>query len=86
MTDLEKVKVRINVLYNDPIKDADIQASIDSCRAWIMGGGVSAERLTESPLAVDAYVLWWKMAQSTDPRAMTRHPVLTSIIKQLGGV
>lgn len=82
---LSEVKARMGILYDDPVKDAALSSMIASCRAYMMGGGVPADALDTSPLAVDAYVLWARMAENSDPRAMINHPVIVSIIKQLGG-
>lgn len=82
---LSEVKARMGKFYDDPIEDATLSSMIASCRAYMMGGGVSAETLDTSPLAIDAYVLWARMAENTDPKAMINHPVIVALIKQLGG-
>lgn len=82
---LSEVKARMGILYDDPVKDAALSSMIASCRAYMMGGGVPADALDTSLLAVDAYVLWARMAENSDPLAMVNHPVIVSIIKQLGG-
>lgn len=82
---LSEVKARMNKFYDDQVEDATLYSMIKSCRAYMMGGGVPAEALDTSPLAIDAYVLWARMAENSDPRAMVNHPVIVAIIKQLGG-
>lgn len=82
ISQLEMVKYRIGVYYSDPMKDAEVQAMIDACKQYLQYAGVSAQQLA-TPLAVDAYVLWCKMAQSMSPEDITAHPVLISYIAQL---
>ena len=77
---LDDVKPRLGVYYSDANKDAEIQGMIDGATAYFRGAGWDIS--TPDPLAVEAVVLYCKMAQSTDPAQLMNHPVLLSFIAQ----
>ena len=79
---IDKVKPRIGVFYSDSTKDAEVQSMIDGAVAYFSGAGWDIDSTSPSALAVEAVVLYCKMAQSTDPAALTNHPVLISFIAQ----
>lgn len=80
MTLLSDVKPRLGVFYSDANKDAEIQRMIDGAVLYFKGAGWDIS--TPDALAVEAVVLYCKMAQSTDPALLTNHPVLLSFVAQ----
>jgi hypothetical protein len=78
---LDAIKPRIGVFYSDPAKDAEVQGMIDAAILYFKGAGWDVGS-TPDALAVEAIALYCKMAQSTDPAALTNHPVLLSYIAQ----
>lgn len=82
MTLLEKVKPRIGVFYSEENKDAEIQSMINGALEYFKGAGWNIDSSGPSNLAVEAVVLYCKMAQQTSPFQLTNHPVLTSFIAQ----
>lgn len=76
------VRPRIGVFYSDDDKDAEIQSMIDGAVMYFRGAGWDINPDLPSALAVEAVVLYCKMAQSTDPAQLTNHPVLISFIAQ----
>lgn len=78
---IDSVKPRLGVYYSDANKDAEIQGMIDSATLYFKGGGWDIGS-TPDALAIDAVVLYCKMAQSTDPAQLTNHPILISFISQ----
>lgn len=77
---IDDVKPRLGVFYSDANKDKDVQDMINGATAYFKGAGWDIS--TPSPLAVEAVILYCKMAQSTDPSLLTNHPVLLSFIVQ----
>ncbi len=77
---LDDVKPRLGVFYSDANKDAEIQQMIDGATAYFNGAGWDIS--TPDALAVEAVVLYCKMAQSTDSAQLVNHPVLLSFIAQ----
>jgi len=77
---IDDIKPRLGVFYSDANKDAEIQQMIDAATEYFKGAGWDIS--TPSALAVEAVVLYCKMAQSTDPAQLTNHPVLLSFIAQ----
>lgn len=77
---IDDVKPRLGVYYSDANKDAEIQGMIDGATIYLKGAGWDIS--TPDSLAVEAVVLYCKMAQSTDPAQLTNHPVLLSFIAQ----
>jgi len=82
MTLLEKVKPRLGVFYSEANKDAEMQSMINGAIEYFKGAGWEIDPASPTPLAVEAVVLYCKMAQSTDPSQLTNHPVLISMIAQ----
>jgi hypothetical protein len=78
---LDVVKPRIGVFYSDAGKDAEIQGMIDAATLYFKGAGWDIGAAPDA-LATEAVILYCKMAQSTDPAALTNHPVLISMIAQ----
>ena len=79
---IDTVKPRIGVFYSEATKNAEVQGIIDGAIAYFAGAGWAIDTAAPSPVAVEAVVLYCKMAQSTDPAALTNHPVLLSFIAQ----
>lgn len=82
MTLLNDVRPRVGVYYSDVNKDLEVQSMIDGALAYFEGAGWIISTLAPTPLAVEAVILYCKMAQSTDPSLLTNHPVLISFIAQ----
>jgi hypothetical protein len=78
---LDDVKRRLGVFYSEAEKDAEIQQMIDAATEYFKGAGWDIGS-TPSSLAIEAIVLYCKMAQSTDPAMLVNHPVLLSFIAQ----
>jgi hypothetical protein len=77
---IDSVKPRLGIYYSDVNKDAEIQGIIDGAVLYFKNAGWDIS--TPDALAVEAVVLYCKMAQSTDPSQFTNHPVLLSMIAQ----
>lgn len=82
---LDDIKTRLGVFYSEPKKDLEIQNMIDGAIGYFKGAGWEISSSSPSSLAVEAVVLYCKMAQSTDPAQLTNHPVLISFIAQNRG-
>jgi hypothetical protein len=78
---LDDVKRRLGVFYSEAEKDAEIQQMIDAATEYFKGAGWDIGSAPSS-LAIEAIVLYCKMAQSTDPTQLTNHPVLLSFVAQ----
>ena len=78
---LDDVKRRLGVFYSEAEKDAEIQQMIDGAKEYFHGAGWDIGSAPSS-LAIEAIVLYCKMAQSTDPTQLENHPVLVSFIAQ----
>lgn len=85
MTLLNDVKPRLGVYYSEANKDKEVQSMINGAIAYFGGTGWVIDPVSPSPLAVEAVVLYCKMAQSTDPSQLTNHPVLISFVAQSRG-
>lgn len=85
MSILNTIKPRLGVFYSDPNKDAEIQNMVDGAIEYFRGAGWDIDPALPSPLAIEAVILYCKMAQSTDPNQLTNHPVLISMIAQSRG-
>lgn len=81
MTLLDQVKSRIGVFYSTDEKDAEVSGMIAGATEFFKGAGWDVTT-SPSPLAIEALVLYCKMAQNTDPAALMNHPVLLSFIAQ----
>jgi len=77
---LDLVKPRLGVFYSTTDKNTEIQAMIDGATLYFKNAGWDIS--TPDAVAVEAVILYCKMAQSTDPVALTNHPVLLSFIAQ----
>ncbi len=78
---IDQVKPRLGVFYSEASKDAEIQGMIDAATEYFKGAGWDIGS-TPSALAIEAVVLYCKMAQSTDAAQLANHPVLISFIAQ----
>lgn len=79
---IDMVKPRIGVFYSDPNKNKEVQQMIDGAVTYFKGGGWVIDSASPSALAVEAVILYCKMAQSTDPSMLINHPVLLSFVAQ----
>ncbi len=79
---IDIVKPRLGIFYSEEGKDTEIKQMISGALAFFKGAGWDIKAPCSKPLAVEAIVLYCKMAQSTDPAALTNHPVLISMIAQ----
>mgnify|MGYP000896142603 CR=1 FL=1 len=79
---IDSVRPRIGVFYSTPEKDLEVQGMIDGALGIFRAGGWVINPASPSPEAVEAVVLYCKMAQSTDPAQLTNHPVIVSLIAQ----
>lgn len=82
---IDDVKRRLGVFYSEANKDAEVQSMIDGALEYFNGAGWTIDPALPSDLAIEAVVLYCKMAQSTDPSQLTNHPVLISFIAQSRG-
>jgi hypothetical protein len=78
---IDTIKPKIGVYYSDAVKDADVQGMIDAAILFFEGAGWDVGS-TPDALAIEAIALYCKMSQSTDPAALTNHPVLLAMIAQ----
>ncbi len=78
---IDSVKPRLGIYYSDANKNAEIQGMIDGAVLFFKNAGWDIGS-TPDALAVEAVVLYCKMAQSTDPSQLVNHPVLISFIAQ----
>jgi hypothetical protein len=78
---IDDVKPRLGVFYSDAHNALEIQQMIDAAIEYFKGAGWDIGT-TPSALAVEAIILYCKMAQSTDPAQLANHPVLISFIVQ----
>ena len=79
---IDTVKPRIGIFYTTTEKDAEVQSMIDGALAYFAAAGWDIDSTSPSASAVEAVILYCKMAQSTDPAVLTNHPVLISMIEQ----
>ncbi len=79
---IDSVKPRIGIFYSDTAKNAEVQQMIDGALDYFSGAGWDIDSASPPALAVEAVILYCKMAQSTDPAQLTNHPVLISFIVQ----
>lgn len=86
---LNQVKPRLGIFYTEPTKDAEISQMISGATAFLKNAGVPnavVDGENVDPAALEAIVIYCKMAQNTDPVEMRMNPVLVSIIDQLRNV
>lgn len=79
---LDDVKRRLGVFYSEAEKDAEIQQMIEAATEYFKGAGWEIDPAAPDALAIEAVILYCKMAQNTDPALLTNHPVLISFIAQ----
>ncbi|MGI6751090.1 MAG: hypothetical protein ACOX4U_00495 [Anaerovoracaceae bacterium] len=77
---LDLIKKRIPV-YHDA-RDDEVQSMIGGAISYFAGAGWEIDALAPTPLSVEAITLYCKMAQSTDVKDLSHHPVLLSFIGQ----
>lgn len=82
MSLLSTVKPRIGIYYSEANKDAEVQTMIDGAIAYFAEAGWKIDPSAPTATAIEAIVLYCKMAQSTDPAQLTNHPVMLSMIAQ----
>jgi len=83
---LNLVKSRLGIFYSDTAKDAEISQMISGATAFLKNAGVPDEALTtgaELPEAIEAIIIYCKMAMITDAEEMKLNPVLTALIAQM---
>lgn len=83
---LSLVKSRLGVFYSDTAKDAEVSQMISGAAAFLKNAGVPDEALTtgaELPEAIEAIIIYCKMAMITDAEEMKLNPVLTALIAQM---
>lgn len=78
---IDEVKPRLGIFYSDADKNTEIQNMIDGAIAYFCGAGWDLSE-TVSDLGREAVILYCKMAQSTDPSALSNSPMLISYIAQ----
>jgi len=79
---IDTVKPRLGIFYSDTNKNAEIQSMIDGAVSYFGEAGWNIDADSPSNTAVEAVILYCKMAQSTDPDQFANHPVLMSFILQ----
>ncbi len=80
------VRQRLGVFYSDAAKNAEIDQMIAGAKAFLINAGVPTSVFNageEAPEAIEAVVIYCKMAQNTDPVEMKLNPVLVAIVGQL---
>lgn len=83
---LSLVKSRLGIYYSDTAKDAEVSQMISGATAFLKNAGVPDEALTtgaELPEAIEAIIIYCKMAMITDAEEMKLNPVLTALIAQM---
>lgn len=83
---LDTVKRSLGIYYTEQNKDAEIQTIIDGAKAFLLSAGVPSADLaddSESPQAVQAVIIYAKMAVNTDPAEMRMNPMLIALIAQM---
>ena len=86
MAILDTVKHALGIYYTEQTKDAEIQTIIDGAKSMLLSAGVPSADLTddsESPQAVQAIIIYAKMAVNTDPTEMRINPMLVNLIQQM---
>lgn len=83
---LDTVKRSLGIYYTEQNKDAEIQTIIDGAKAFLLSAGVPSADLaddSESPQAVQAVIIYAKMAVNTDPAEMRMNPMLIALVAQM---
>lgn len=79
---LDIVKPRLGVFYSEVNKDLEVLSMINGAIEYFKGAGWVISPASPTFLAVEAVVLYCKMAEQTSPFQLTNHPVLTAFIAQ----
>lgn len=85
MAILTNVKQALGIYYDEPTKNIEIQTMIDGAKDYLLRSGWPADELAvdeETPSAIQAIIIYAKMAANTDPTEMKQNPVLISMIVQ----
>lgn len=85
MAILDTVKQALGIFYSETNKDAEISNIIAGAKAFLIGAGWPSSDLAanaETDLAVQAIVIYAKMAVNTDPAEMKMNPMLVAMIAQ----
>lgn len=85
MAILNSVKQALGVYYSELSKDEELNDIIRGAKSFLEAGGWPSDDLqqdSESPLAVQAIIIYAKMAMNTDPTEMRMNPILVSLIAQ----
>lgn len=86
MAILDTVKHALGIYYTEQTKDTEIQTIIDGAKGMLLSAGVPSADLvdnSESPQAVQAIIIYAKMAVNTDPTEMRINPMLVNLIQQM---
>lgn len=85
MAILDTVKQALGIFYSEVNKDAEVSNIIAGAKAFLIGAGWPSSDLTadtETDLAIQAIVIYAKMAINTDPAEMKMNPMLVAMITQ----
>lgn len=85
MAILDTVKQALGIFYSEENKDAEVSNIISGAKAFLIGAGWPSSDLTanaETDLAIQAIVIYAKMAINTDPAEMKINPMLVAMITQ----
>ena len=63
MDTLQKIKLRLGIVYDDPLKNAELTGRIEACVFDLINGGVPALNL-ESELAIETIERYIKGGQN----------------------
>jgi len=83
---IDLVRQRLGIFYSDTAKDAEINQMIAGAKAFLISAGAPASVFTEgqeNPEAVEAIIIYCKMAQNTDPVELRVNPILVAIADHL---
>lgn len=83
---LSLVKSRLGIFYTDPEKDAEITQMIAGATAFLKNAGVPEAAFStgsELPEAIEAIIIYCKMAQFSDVEEMKLNPILTALTAQM---
>lgn len=78
---LSVVKNRLGIYYSDANKDDEVLQLMNAASQYCLNAGWDFGS-TPSALAVEAMVIYCKMALSSDPAAMVNNPFLIALIAQ----
>ncbi|MHC1772951.1 MAG: hypothetical protein AB9907_14720 [Flexilinea sp.] len=83
---LNLVKSRLGIFYSDTAKDAEISQMIAGATAFLKNAGVPEAAFTtgsELPEAIEAIIIYCKMAMITDAEEMRINPILVALVAQM---